>query len=268
MSICGNRPLLCVDVGNTHVVLGLFEGGAWVRQWRVKTNPRATADEYAVYLETLLQGVLAGGLEAVAISSVVPPVTATLVRWARDYLQVKAAVLGADDVGRERVRYDDPRQLGTDRLANAMAAHALTGGAAIVVDCGTATKFEFVDERGVYWGGAIAPGLGIASDALFARAARLYRVPLVAPQQILGRNTVHALQVGLLYGHAALVDGMVHRIRRETGVQAPAIATGGFAPLVVPLCRAVDRIVDTLTLDGIRLIFAERKEKNTRSAAS
>lgn len=262
---CASHPLLCVDVGNTHVVLGLWSGTAWVRHWRVKTNPRATADEYAVYLAALLEDELCAELQAVAIASVVPAVTLTLVHWARRYLNVQPAVLGAEDVGLERIRYDDPHQLGADRLANAVAAHARTGGAALVVDCGTATKFEFVDQQGVYWGGAIAPGLGIAGDALFSRAARLYRVPLTAPARVIGRNTVHALQVGLLHGHAALIDGVVQRMRAESGVPAPVIATGGFAGLVAPLCRCVDEVVDSLTLDGIRLIFAERQEKKKKS---
>ncbi len=243
------------------MVLGLFAGATWVRRWRLKTNPWTTADEFAVYLSALLQDERCLELEGVAMASVVPAVTATLVQWARRYLKIEPAVLCAADVGLERVRYDAPEQLGTDRLANAVAAHARTGGAAVVVDCGTATKFEFVDHAGVYCGGAIAPGLGIAGDALFSRAARLYRVPLAAPPHVIGRNTVHALQVGLLYGHAALIDGMVERILADSGVSAPVIATGGFAGVLAPLCRRVDEVVDSLTLDGIRLIFAERQRK-------
>jgi type III pantothenate kinase len=222
-------------------------------------------DEYAVYLTPLLERQLDYPMDGVAISSVVPAVTVTIAQWSHRYLGIQPAVLGAEDVDSARIGYDDPRQLGTDRLANAMAAHSRTGGAAIVVDCGTATKFEFIDAHGVYWGGAIAPGLGIASDALFSHAARLYRVALAPPGQIIGRNTVHALQVGLLHGHAALVDGMVQRIRAEVGVPAPVIATGGFAAMIAPLCRCVDEVVDTLTLDGIRLIFYERREKKGRS---
>ncbi|GBD25216.1 Type III pantothenate kinase [bacterium HR30] len=260
-----SRPLLCIDVGNTHVVLGLWSGTTWLRRWRLKTNPRATADEYAVYLDALLQDESCSDLHGVAIASVVPAVTATLGQWATRYLDIEPAVLGPEDVGLERIRYDEPYQLGTDRLANAVAAYARIGGAVLVVDCGTATKFEFVDQQGVYWGGAIAPGLGIASDALFSRTARLYRVPLAVPTHVIGRNTAQALQVGLLYGHAALIDGMIQRMRAESGIPAPVIATGGFAGLVAPLCRRVDEVVDSLTLDGIRLIFTMRQERKRGS---
>jgi type III pantothenate kinase len=218
-----------------------------------------------VFLTPLLETRGSSVLEAVAICSVVPAVTQTLVEWATRILGVETAVLGPDDAGVERIRYDDPWQLGMDRLANALAAYARTRAATIVVDCGTATKFEFVDSEGTYHGGAIAPGLGIAGDALFARAARLYRVPLVAPARVIGRNTVHALQVGLLHGHAAMIDGMVARIQSETGVASRVIATGGFARLLAPLCRRVHEVVDFLTLDGIRLIFEQRQEKKNKS---
>ena len=173
----------------------------------------------------------------------------------RTYLQVAPLFIGPGVATGMPVLYDNPHQLGSDRLANAVAAFARTRGATIVVDLGTATKFEYVSAAGAYVGGAIAPGLGIASDALFERAARLYRVELAKPDRVLGRNTVHAIQSGLVYGYVAMIDGMVRRIRAEQGGAAHVVATGGFAPLVAREAACIDAIDEFLTLDGVRLIY-------------
>jgi type III pantothenate kinase len=258
-----NAVVLAIDVGNTHTVLGVFAGERLLCHWRLKTNRQRTADEYGFYLDALLRARGIRRVERVAISSVVPPVTAVLQVCSATFLEVAAHVITADDLSDLPIRYDDPRQLGTDRLANAVAAYERTRAATIVVDCGTATKFEWVDADGAYCGGAIAPGLGIASDALFARAARLYRVPLAWPAQVVGRNTVNALQSGFLHGHAALVDGMVARMQREMGARARVVATGGYAPLLAPYCRSVDEVVEFLTLEGIRLIASRRESSRT-----
>src|SRR5512135_1992335 len=153
------------------------------------------------------------------------------------------------------ILYDDPQQVGSDRVANAVAAYERTHDTTIVVDCGTATKLEYVTRKGEYVGGVIAPGLGIASDALFERAARLYRVELVRPKHVLGRNTVHAIQSGLVYGYASLVDGLVVRMEKEIGMKARVIATGGFAPLLAPESETIEEVAEFLTLDGLRLIY-------------
>jgi type III pantothenate kinase len=191
----------------------------------------------------------------IAVSSVVPPLNQLLDAACRTYLQVAPLFIGPGVATGMPVLYDNPHQLGSDRLANAVAAFARTRGAAIVVDLGTATKFEYVSAAGAYLGGAIAPGLGIAADALFERAARLHRVELVTPGRVLGRNTVHAIQSGLVYGYAAMVDGMVRRIRAECGGAVRVVATGGFAPLVASEAACIDDIDEFLTLDGVRLIY-------------
>ena len=257
--------LLAVDVGNTHTVLGVFAGPRLVCHWRLKTNRQRTADEYAFFLHDLFARAGLAKADSVAISSVVPPVTETLRSLSMGTLGTPVHVISADDLTDLPILYDDPRQRGTDRLANAVAAYARTGTATVVVDCGTATKFEFVAADGAYWGGAIAPGVGIASDALFSRTARLYRVPFTAPHAVVGRNTVHALQSGLLHGHAALIDGMVARIQHEAGIRARVIATGGYARLLAPYCRSIDEVADFLTLEGIRLIHEKRQARTTDS---
>lgn len=250
--------LLAADVGNTHTVFGVFGGDRLLCHWRLKTNRQRTADEYAFYLEALFTRAHLARSDALAVSSVVPPVTETLRSLSAQTLGIPMHVISAADVKDLPILYDDPQQLGTDRLANAVAAYARTRTATVVVDCGTATKFEFIGTDGAYWGGAIAPGLGIASDALFSRTARLFRVPFAAPHTVVGRNTVHALQSGLVHGHAALIDGMVARIQQEAGRRARVIATGGYAPLLAPYCQSIDEVEEFLTLEGIRLIHQKR----------
>ncbi len=263
-----NQLVLAIDVGNTHTVLGVFAAERLLCHWRLKTNRHRTADEYGFYLEALLRQQRVGRVDGVAVSSVVPPVTATLRQFSERFLGLPAHVISADDLVEMPILYDDPRQLGTDRLANVVAAYERTRSATIVVDCGTATKFEFVAADGAYWGGAIAPGLGIAADALFARAARLYRVPFSWPATVIGRNTVSALQAGLMHGHAALVDGMVSHMQRETGTSARVVATGGYAALLAPYCGCVDEVAEFLTLEGIRLIYHRRNVQGEQPRAA
>ena len=272
--------LLTIDVGNTHTVLGLFEGATLRHHWRLRTDARRTADEYGLVMRELLGECVApspppspasnageevltsasrareGVVTGIGVSSVVPPLNQVLDAACRTYLRVPPLFIGPGVATGMPVLYDNPHQLGSDRLANAVAAYARTRGATIVVDLGTATKFEYVSAAGAYIGGAIAPGLGIAGDALFERAARLYRVEIAKPERVLGRNTVHAIQSGLVYGYVAMVDGMVRRIRAEHGGAARVVATGGFAPLVATEAACIDEIDEFLTLDGVRLIYA------------
>ncbi|MBI3783875.1 MAG: type III pantothenate kinase [Deltaproteobacteria bacterium] len=257
--------LLVADVGNTHTVFGVYDDGRLRQHWRIQTERGRTADEYGVFLGALLKGAGNPPLDGLAVSSVVPPITQVIDEWSHTYLHLRPLIVGPGVHTGMPLLYDDPRQVGTDRVVNAVAAYARTGTATIVVDCGTATKFEFVSATGEYCGGAIAPGLGIAADALFERAARLYRVELVRPQQVIGRNTVHAIQSGLVYGYGAMIDGMVRRIRSETATQAPALATGGFAPLLVPACETVESIDEFLTLDGLRLIYERNSAQSPKS---
>jgi len=248
--------LLAIDVGNTNTVFGLYEGSRLRQHWRLQTIRERTADEYGILLQRLLTAATASPITGVAVSSVVPSLTQVIDTMCRDYLGASPLVVGPGVRTGMPILYDDPQQLGTDRIANAVAAYERTHDATIVVDLGTATKLEYVSKRGEYVGGVIAPGLGIAAEALFERAARLYQVELVRPKDVVGRNTVHAIQSGLVYGYVALIDGLVGRIRKETGVNARVIATGGFATLLAPDSDTIEETDEFLTLDGLRLIYA------------
>lgn len=246
--------LLAIDVGNSHTVFGAFDGAMLQRSWRAHTNRGRTADEYGVLLDALLSH-SRDRLRGAAISSVVPPVTQVIEELCRRHLGLQPLIIGPGVPTGMPILYDDPRQVGSDRVVNAVAAFAHTGKATIVVDCGTAIKFEYISAAGEYHGGAIAPGIGIAGDALFERAARLYRVELTRPHQVVGRNTAQAIQSGLIHGYGAMIDGMVQRIRKETGSAATVVATGGFAPLLAPVAATIEHIDEHLTLKGLRLIY-------------
>jgi type III pantothenate kinase len=246
---------LAIDVGNTNTVVGLFDGARLRHHWRLPTNANRTADEYGFLLHELVGEEFGPALAGVGVSSVVPAMTAIVDDLCRRYLRHTPLVVGPGVKTGMAILYDDPRQLGTDRIVNAVAAFERTRRATVVVDFGTATKFEYITERGEYLGGAIAPGLGIASDALFARAARLTRVELIRPKHVVGRNTVAAIQSGLIYGYAAMVDGLVRRIQKEHGAPARVIATGGFAALVADASETIEEVDEFLTLEGIRLVY-------------
>jgi type III pantothenate kinase len=244
--------LLAIDVGNTNTVLGIYDGDSLVRHWRVGTNPARTVDEHAVLMRDLLRDVT---LEGAALSCVVPALTSTFRALCGRSLQLELLVVEPGVRTGLAMRYETPHTLGSDRLVNAVAAYERTRGAAIVVDFGTATKIEYVTPDGAYAGGVICPGVRIASQALFAGAARLSAVELCRPPQTVGRTTVQALQSGIVLGHVATADGLVRRIQREHGVSARVIATGGLAPLLARECETIDEVDEFLTLDGLRLIY-------------
>lgn len=263
--------LLAVDVGNTSTVLGMFEDGELVANWRVATNRLRMADQYAVFFKSLfeLEGVTPP--DSAIISSVAPPVERELAQalhryWGVDSTKIDSAVL--QDAGLLQVETDNPREVGADRMVNAVAALEHDAEAFVVVDFGTATNFDLIVKPNRLLGVALAPGPMIAAEALFARAAKLPRVELIAPATAVGKNTVTALQSGLVFGYAEMVDGMVGRIRREAeGIEKiTVIATGGFSEVVRGHCRTVDVYDPLLTLTGLRLI-AERLAPR-RSAAS
>ncbi|GBD12299.1 Type III pantothenate kinase [bacterium HR24] len=254
--------LLALDIGNTNVTAGVFEDARLRRTWRLATDVRREADEYAGLLLTLLQhgGIAPGEIKAAVMCSVVPDLEPVFETVCRSYLGVRPLLV---DVGVRtglRVLYDAPRDVGPDRVADAVAALHLYGAPVIIVDLGTATVFDAVNRDGDYVGGAIAPGLGIAAEALFQRAARLYRVELTRPRAVIGRNTVAAMQSGIVYGYVALVEGMVARFREELGADAKVVATGGYAHLIAAETRAIDHVNPDLTLVGLRLIYEMNRD--------
>jgi type III pantothenate kinase len=247
--------LLAIDVSNVQTVLGVYEGKTLRQHWRLQTHSGRTADEYGVLVGSLLQGAGNPAIRGIAVSSSVPPMTQVIDTLCRTYIGRTPLFVGPGIRTGMPILYDKPQEVSADRIVNAIAAYERTRGATIVVDFSTATIFDYVSEKGEYVGGVIAPGLGIASDALFERAAKLYRVELVKPKHVIGRNTVHAIQSGLIYGYVALVDGLVTRIQKENTVRARVIATGGFAPLLAPESETIEEVDEFLTLDGLRLIY-------------
>jgi type III pantothenate kinase len=249
--------LLVVDIGNTNTVLGLYRDGGWVAHWRIASDRAKMPDEYAILVRGLFdfQDLAWPDVSGVALASVVPPLTGTFVEMCQRYLGHEPLVVTSEVKTGVRVLTDHPAEVGADRIINALAAHRLYGAPAIVVDLGTATTFDAVSAEGDYLGGAIAPGLGIAAEALFSRTAKLPRIQLIAPPAAIGRNTVHAMQSGLILGYVGLIEGLVARIRAELGGQANVIATGGLAPVLAQETSVIEVVDPMLTLEGLRLIY-------------
>jgi len=249
--------LLCIDIGNTNVTLGLYEGETPGPRWRLATDHERMPDEFALEVLGLLgySGLNAAAVEAAAIASVVPPLTGRWAEVCRRYLDCEPLVIDASVNTGVRVLYEEPGAVGADRLVDAAAAYRLYGGPACIVDFGTATTFDALSASGEYLGGAIAPGIGIAADALFQRTAKLPRVELARPPSAIGRNTVHSMQSGLLFGYVSLVEGMVTRFRAELGPDMTVIGTGGLAELLARETPVIQILAPWLTLDGLRMIY-------------
>ncbi|MCY4085451.1 MAG: type III pantothenate kinase [Actinomycetia bacterium] len=249
--------VLAIDVGNTQTAFGVFAEGALVEDWRIATEPERTGDEIGALVDRLfeLRGLRAEDVGAVCLASTVPALVNEYLAFIERYLQAESLVVGPGVRTGIPVRVDDPREVGPDRIANAVGALERYGAPCIVVDFGTATNFDAVSAAGEYIGGVIAPGIETSMDALFARAARLVKVDFVCPPAAIGRNTVNALQSGFVFGFAGQVDGIVARMREELGEQAPAIATGGLASLIAPYSTLVREVDRQLTLEGLRLIW-------------
>src|ERR671915_1066510 len=244
--------LLAVDVGNTQTVFGLFRDGELGDTRRVATEADRTGDELGVLLSGLLD---LDEVEGICLSSTVPSLVAAYQDFAERWVSAAILVAGPGVKTGIPIRYDDPREVGPDRIANAIAARERHGGPCIVVDFGTSTNFDVVSPEGEYVGGVLAPGIEISMEALFARAARLVKVDYAAPATVIGKTTVGGLQSGLVYGFAGQVDGIVGRIREELGAEAQAVATGGLADLVAPHSTTIERVDPFLTLDGLRLVW-------------
>jgi len=249
--------LLTIDIGNTNLTLGLYQGEELGARWRLATDHERMPDEYGLQLLGLLQhvGCHPGELTAVSMSSVVTPLTTRLIQACQVYLNQDPFVVTSQVKTGIRILYEDPTAVGPDRIADAAAVQKLYGGPAIIIDFGTATTFNALTAGGDYLGGAIAPGIGIAADALYQRTARLPKVDLKRPPSVIGRNTVHAMQSGLLYGYVALTEGMVARFREELGQDARVVATGGLSEIVSRETSSVQIIAPWLTLDGLRIIW-------------
>ncbi|MCZ8523682.1 MULTISPECIES: type III pantothenate kinase [Paenibacillus] len=249
--------ILVVDVGNTNIVLGMYEGRQLRHDWRISTNRSATADEYGIILYNLFQhaGLSLQQIEGVIISSVVPPLMFVLEQLCLKYVKKTPLIVGPGIKTGLNIRYENPREVGADRIVNAVAAIELYGAPCIVVDFGTATTFDYIDEQGQYVGGAVAPGIGISTEALYQRAAKLPRIELVKPKSVVGRNTIASMQAGIIFGFAGQVDGIVERIKQEFSVEPSVIATGGLAELISGESRSIQTVNPLLTLQGLQIIY-------------
>jgi len=249
--------LLTIDLGNTNLTIGLYQGETLAAHWRLATDHARMPDEYGLQLLGLLTaaGKSPADLEGVALSSVVPPLTGRLVQACGEYLKQAPLVVDAGIKTGIRIRYDDPKAVGADRVCDAVAVMHQYGGPACVIDFGTATTFNAITKEGEYLGGAIAAGIGLAAEALFAHAAKLQRIDLQLPPSVIGRNTTHAMQSGLIYGYVAMTEGMVARFRQELGAEMKVVATGGLAALIARETPVIQYHAPWLTLDGLRLLW-------------
>jgi len=249
--------LLTIDIGNTNVTLGLYEGSKLGARWRLATDHDRMPDEYGLQILGLLQhgGCSIRQLHGISFASVVPQITSRVLQACQQYLHQEAFVVDHEVKTGIKILYDDPKAVGADRIVDAVATVALYGAPAVIVDFGTATTFNAITADQEYLGGAIAPGIGIALDALVSRTSKLYRVDLRKPPSVIGRNTTNALQSGIVFGYISLVEGMVARFKKELGEQTKVIATGGLAEIIAADCKAIQVTNPWLTLEGLRILW-------------
>ena len=253
--------LLVIDVGNTNMVLGVYKDTELLDHWRISTDRQRTTDEYGVLIRELfyLNDLRADDINAIIISSVVPPVVPTLERMCQRYFGLSPLLIGPGVKTGMDIRYDNPREVGADRIVNAVAAYEKYGGPVIIVDFGTATTFCAVDAKGVYLGGSICPGIGISTEALVQRTAKLPRIELKRTDSVICRNTIESMQAGVFYGFVGQVEGIVSRMRRELDMSARVVATGGLAVVIAPATKTIDVVEPMLTLEGLRSIYERNR---------
>ena len=258
--------LLVFDIGNSNIVLGTYEGKKLLRHWRISTDRQKTGDEYGMLINNLFrfQGIRMSDVTAIIISSVVPPLVVPLAKMCERYFRLRPLIVGPGIKTGIKLRYENPREIGADRIVNSVGAYEQFGGPLIVVDIGTATTFDIVAGNGDYLGGVIAPGIGISSEALFQRAAQLPRVALVTPRTIICRNTVTAMQAGVIFGFVGQIDEIVRRIKAEMKQDMRVIATGGLAKMISRESKTIDKVDNFLTLTGLRVLY-ERNQPEPKT---
>ena len=254
--------LFCIDIGNTNIVWGVTDGEKVLRHWRIRTERDITSDELGILINNLFRTSDIGmrRIKNVIISCVVPPLLNTMEEFSRRYFHVDPLIVdGETDTGMP-VLIDNPKEVGADRIVNAVAAYERYRKALVIVDFGTATTFDYVSEDGAYMGGAIAPGVIISSEALFQKASKLPRVEIFAkPKNVIAKDTISSMNVGIVYGYAGLVDGIVNRMKKEAGRDLTVLATGGLAPLMIEISETIDRVEEFLTLEGLMIIFKRNR---------
>lgn len=254
--------LFCIDIGNTNIMLGVVEKDRIVDHWRIRTEKEITPDEVGILVRNLFGAsrVEMGQIKNVIVSCVVPPLLNTMEEFSRRYFGVDPLVVGPETKTGMPVSYDNPKEVGADRIVNSVAAYEKYRTALVVVDFGTATTFDYVSADGTYQGGAIAPGVVISCEALFQKASKLPRVEIFAkPKRVIAKDTISSMNVGIVYGYTGLVDGIVKRIKKEAGENLTVIATGGLAPLICELSESVEHVEEFLTLEGLRIIFERNR---------
>ncbi|WP_454193180.1 type III pantothenate kinase [Paenibacillus sp. Marseille-Q7038] len=253
--------ILVVDVGNSNIVLGIYKHRELLHHFRISTSRQSTVDEYGILTHSFFQmsGISTSEIEGIIISSVVPPLVNVLEEMCIKYVGKKPLIVGPGIKTGLNLRYENPREVGADRIVNAVAAIEQFNCPLVVVDFGTATTFDCIDGEGNYLGGAIVPGIGISTEALYQRASKLPRIELEKPKKVIGRNTIHAMQAGIIFGYAGQVDGIVERIKEEMQATPKVIATGGLAELIASETRTIEVVSPMLTLEGLRIIYERNK---------
>ena len=250
--------LLAIDIGNTHTVIGLFKDGRLIHDWRLRTSVDATEDEWGIYIYDLFKvdKISVSKVKNAIISCVVPPVLHAVERFCQKYLKVDPLVVGPGIRTGMPILYDNPKEVGADRIVNAVAAYEKFKDATVVIDFGTATTFDYISEKGEYMGGVICPGVLISCEALFQKASKLPRPQVfVKPKTIIGKNTMDSMNAGIIYGYAGLVEGIIHRFESELNRDVRTVATGGLASVIAPVCSVIEEVDPYLTLQGLLIIF-------------